>query len=164
MTMTKKLSYLLIAGASAVSLGAVAGGQQNQQQPQAQSGQQQPQASSGQTQAQSGQSPELVKQAQEKLSAAGHEAGPADGMIGPKTQGAIKEFQQSKGIEPSGQLDGETLAELGVSDAASASTGSSAASSSSGPSSSSSSERSAEPQPQGAGPATSEMPSDKPSS
>jgi peptidoglycan hydrolase-like protein with peptidoglycan-binding domain len=153
MTMTKRLSYLLIAGASAVSLGAVAGGEQKAQQPQAQGAEAQPQASQNQ---------ELVKQAQEKLSAAGHEAGPADGMIGPKTRDALKEFQQSKGIEPSGQLDRQTLAELGVSDAASASSGSSAAPGSSGPSSSS--EPGAQPQPQGAGSATGETPSDKPSS
>jgi len=135
MTMTRKLSYLLIAGASAVSLGAVAGGEQKNTQDTTQS-QVQPQA--GQNQ-----SPELVKQAQEKLSAAGHDAGAADGIIGPKTQAALKEFQQSKSIEPSGRLDPQTLAELGVSDSAPASTGSSA----SGPSS-----------------AASEMPSDKPSS
>ena len=136
MTMTKRLSYLLIAGASAVSLGAVAGGEQKNTQDTTQS-QAQPQAAQNQ-------SPELVKQAQEKLSAAGHDAGEADGMIGPKTQAALKEFQQSKGLEPSGQLDRQTLAELGVSDATSASTGSSAASSSSA--------------------SSSEMPSDKPSS
>ena len=136
MTMTKRLSYLLIAGASAVSLGAVAGGEQKNTQDSTQS-QAQPQAAQSQN-------PELVKQAQEKLSAAGHDAGAADGMIGPKTQAALKEFQQSKGLEPSGQLDRQTLAELGVSDATSASTGSSAASSSSA--------------------SSSEMPSDKPSS
>jgi peptidoglycan hydrolase-like protein with peptidoglycan-binding domain len=150
MTLKRKLSYLLIAGASAVSLGAVAGGEQKNTQDTTQS----------QAQPQAARNPELVKQAQEKLSAAGHDAGAADGMIGPKTQAALKEFQQSKGIEASGRLDQQTLAELGVSDAAPASTGSSAASSSSGPSSSS--ERTAEPQ--GAGPAVSEMPGDKPSS
>jgi peptidoglycan hydrolase-like protein with peptidoglycan-binding domain len=70
----------------------------------------------------------VVKQAQEKLSASGHDAGPADGKLGPKTQAALKEFQQSKGLQASGQLDQKTVAALGVSaggsSSASASTGS----------------------------------------
>jgi peptidoglycan hydrolase-like protein with peptidoglycan-binding domain len=67
-----------------------------------------------------------VKQAQEKLSAAGHDAGTADGKMGPKTQAALKEFQQSKGLQASGQLDQKTVAALGVSSGgSSASTGAS---------------------------------------
>ncbi|HET8748111.1 MAG TPA: peptidoglycan-binding domain-containing protein, partial [Ramlibacter sp.] len=65
-------------------------------------------------------------QVQEKLSAAGHEVQP-DGIMGPKTQAALKEFQQKQGLQASGQLDQQTLAALGVSEGASASTGSSAA-------------------------------------
>ena len=54
------------------------------------------------------------------------DSGPVDGMLGPKTQAAVKEFQQSKGIQASGKLDQKTLAALGVSESsASASTGSS---------------------------------------
>jgi peptidoglycan hydrolase-like protein with peptidoglycan-binding domain len=34
--------------------------------------------------------------------------------MGPQTQKALKEFQQSKNLEASGQLDQETLAALGV--------------------------------------------------
>ena len=56
-----------------------------------------------------------MKQAQQKLSAAGHDAGPADGIMGPKTQAALKEYQQSKNLQASGQLDQKTLAALGVS-------------------------------------------------
>jgi peptidoglycan hydrolase-like protein with peptidoglycan-binding domain len=89
-----------------------AGDQKQKQEPQAQSGQS--------AQAQS-QSPELVKQAQEKLSAAGHDAGAADGKMGPKTQAALKEFQQSKGLQASGQLDQKTVAALGVSSGGSSS-------------------------------------------
>jgi peptidoglycan hydrolase-like protein with peptidoglycan-binding domain len=62
-----------------------------------------------------------VKQAQEKLSAAGHDAGAADGKMGPKTQAALKEFQQSKGLQASGQLDQKTVAALGVSSSGSSS-------------------------------------------
>ena len=153
--MLRKLSYFFVAGATAFSMSAFAGGQQYQQQ--SQSGASQGTTSeSASPQSQAGQNPELVKQAQEKLSAAGHEAGPADGKMGPQTQAALKEFQESKGLEASGRLDQETIAALGVSDSGSASSG---ASSSSGPSSSA--ERTAEPNPGGAGPAIGEMSSDK---
>jgi len=110
-----KLVQLAVAVAAAFSLSAMAAGDQKQkQEPQAQSGQS--------TQAQSsGQNPELVKQAQEKLSAAGHDAGAADGKMGPKTQAALKEFQQSKGLQASGQLDQKTVAALGVSSGGSSS-------------------------------------------
>src|SRR5262245_47653035 len=57
---------------------------------------------------------DTIKQAQEKLSSMGHNAGPADGIMGPKTEAALKEFQQSKGLQASGQLDGRTLAALQV--------------------------------------------------
>jgi peptidoglycan hydrolase-like protein with peptidoglycan-binding domain len=69
-----------------------------------------------QSQAQSsqGQDPELIKQAQTKLNVT------ADGKVGPETQKAVKEFQQSKGLKASGQLDQETIAALGVNESASA--------------------------------------------
>src|SRR4051794_2134915 len=122
--MVRKLSYLLLASATAVSLSAVAGGNQKQSQGQSDQTQaQSSQSSQGSQSTQSSQSPDVVKQAQEKLSAAGMDAGTADGKPGPKTQAAVKEFQQSKGIQGSGQLDRQTLAALGVSGSGSASTG-----------------------------------------
>jgi peptidoglycan hydrolase-like protein with peptidoglycan-binding domain len=60
------------------------------------------------------QNPEVVKQAQEKLSAAGHDVGQPDGKIGPKTQAALKEFQEKEGLQASGRLDSETLAALEI--------------------------------------------------
>jgi len=39
---------------------------------------------------------------------------PVDGQMGPDTHAAIKEFQQSKGLEASGQLDKETVTALGL--------------------------------------------------
>lgn len=154
--MLRKISCFAVAGATAFSMSALAGGQQHQSQSGASQG---ASSESASPQSQAGQNPELVKKAQEKLSAAGHEAGPADGKMGPKTQAALKEFQESKGLEASGRLDQETIAALNTSESGSASTGSSAASSSSGPSSSS--ERTAEPKPAGSGPAIGEMPSGK---
>ena len=53
-----------------------------------------------------------IKQAQEKLSSKGHDV-QADGVLGAKTQAAVKEFQQKEGIQASGRLDTETLAALG---------------------------------------------------
>jgi peptidoglycan hydrolase-like protein with peptidoglycan-binding domain len=120
-----KLTQLAVATAAAFSLSAIAAGDQKQQkqEPQAQSGQSQSSQTQGSQQAAaSSQSPELVKQAQEKLSAAGHDAGPADGKLGAKTQAALKEFQQSKGLQASGQLDQKTVAALGVSASGSSTT------------------------------------------
>jgi peptidoglycan hydrolase-like protein with peptidoglycan-binding domain len=39
---------------------------------------------------------------------------PADGKMGPKTRAAVKEFQQSKGIPSSGELDERTVTALGL--------------------------------------------------
>ena len=136
-----RISHLLIAGATAVSFSAIAADEQKakDEQPQAQSSQSQS-ASGGQSQsASSGQSQETIKQVQEKLSAAGHEV-QADGIMGPKTEAALKEFQQSKNLEASGQLDQKTLAALGVSEGgATASTGASGSASPGGSASSGSS-------------------------
>ena len=71
-------------------------------------------STAGQQSQKQAQSSDLVKQAQQKLSQAGHQVQP-DGVMGPKTQAALKEFQQAKGIEASGELNKDTLAALGVS-------------------------------------------------
>jgi peptidoglycan hydrolase-like protein with peptidoglycan-binding domain len=63
---------------------------------------------------------EKIKQVQQKLKDQGHDAGPVDGVMGPKTHAALKEFQSAKGLKDSGQLDRETMAALGVSGSASA--------------------------------------------
>jgi hypothetical protein len=149
-----KLTQVVVAGAALVSFSVIAADEAKKDQ-QAQTGQSQSQSaqpsakqsgekSGGQqmSQEKSGgeqmsQDKEVVKQAQEKLSAAGHDVGAADGIIGPRTQKGLKEFQQSKGLEASGRLDQKTLAALGVSGDASASTGASSAKGSSDKASSS---------------------------
>jgi peptidoglycan hydrolase-like protein with peptidoglycan-binding domain len=88
------------------------------------------QAQASQSGAQQSQSSDTVRQAQEKLSAAGYDVGAADGVMGPKTQDAIKKLQQDKQLNATGQLDQQTLAALGVSEESS-STGSSSSGSSS---------------------------------
>jgi murein L,D-transpeptidase YcbB/YkuD len=96
-----KMRHLVVATSAAlVSLGAIAGGQQHSQ-------------SGDRTEAQAIQDATTVRQAQERLRSEGYAATP-DGL---------KEFQQAKGLSPSGKLDQQTLAALGV--GASASSGAS---------------------------------------
>jgi peptidoglycan hydrolase-like protein with peptidoglycan-binding domain len=144
-----KIKHVAFAGITALAFSqiAFAGGDMKNQ----------PSASQEQPQQQStapGMEQGTIKQAQEQLSSKGHDV-QADGVLGPKTEAALKEFQEKEGIQASGRLDQETLAALGV-DEGSAGTGSSSpASSGSGessnpasgaPSPQSSSERTAEPQ------------------
>jgi peptidoglycan hydrolase-like protein with peptidoglycan-binding domain len=69
----------------------------------------------------------FVSRVQEKLRAFGFDAGPVNGDFGAKTQAALAQFQLSRTIPASGQLDEQTLAELGVArDDANASAGASA--------------------------------------
>jgi peptidoglycan hydrolase-like protein with peptidoglycan-binding domain len=58
--------------------------------------------------------PEVIRQAQQQLNAAGHEAGPVDGIKGPRTRQALREFQQARGLQVTGSLDQETLSALGI--------------------------------------------------
>ena len=134
-----KLKHVAFAGITALASSqiAFAGGGHDKQ---GQGGMSEPSARQEQSQQQS-----TIKQAQEKLSAKGHDV-TADGVLGPKTQAAVKEFQKQEGIQASGQLNQETLAALGVSESASGAGGSSAPTGA--PSPQSSSERTAEPQPQ----------------
>ena len=83
------------------------------------SGDKQPRSASAGGQSQAG-GDERIKQVQQKLKDQGHDAGPVDGVMGPKTQAALKEFQSAKGLKDSGQLDRETMAALGVGGSASA--------------------------------------------
>ena len=57
---------------------------------------------------------EFFQQIQAKLNLAGFNAGPVNGSFGAKTQAALAQFQLSRTIPASGQLDDQTLAELGV--------------------------------------------------
>jgi peptidoglycan hydrolase-like protein with peptidoglycan-binding domain len=110
-----KFAPFVACGIALFSTAALAGGSGHQDK---QSSQQQGTPSSEQHANQATQSPgtqqdsDTVKQAQEQLSSLGHDAGPADGIMGPKTQAAVKEFQESKGLQVSGRLDSQTLAAL----------------------------------------------------
>jgi peptidoglycan hydrolase-like protein with peptidoglycan-binding domain len=56
----------------------------------------------------------FISRVQEQLRALGFDPGPVNGDFGFKTQAALAQFQLSRVIPASGQLDDPTLAELGV--------------------------------------------------
>jgi len=58
---------------------------------------------------------DLVRQVQLALSAAGIDAGPADGIFGPHTFAAVRAFQIHRHLVPDGEVGAETLRALGVS-------------------------------------------------
>lgn len=58
---------------------------------------------------------DVVRAVQEALKEKGHYNGQIDGNWGAETQAALKAFQQSSGLEATGQLDEETKEKLGMS-------------------------------------------------
>jgi peptidoglycan hydrolase-like protein with peptidoglycan-binding domain len=100
-----KLRHIVaVTSAVLVSFGAVAGGQQ--------------QSSVG-----ASAEPATVRQAQERLMSEGFNPGAVDGRLGQQTRQGLKGFQESRGLEPSGQLDPQTIAALGLDSDSSAATG-----------------------------------------
>lgn len=59
-------------------------------------------------------STEQVRQIQETLKAQGQDPGPIDGVMGARTQAALRAYQGSKKLNVTGQLDAETMEKLGV--------------------------------------------------
>jgi peptidoglycan hydrolase-like protein with peptidoglycan-binding domain len=55
-----------------------------------------------------------IRQVQQALDKDGFNAGRADGRWGPRTQDAVKQFQQSKQVQANGTLDQQTVADLGL--------------------------------------------------
>ena len=55
-----------------------------------------------------------VKSVQEALKNKGHDPGPIDGVMGGRTQQALRAFQRAQNIQTSGQLDSSTASALGV--------------------------------------------------
>jgi peptidoglycan hydrolase-like protein with peptidoglycan-binding domain len=137
----KKFALALLATA-ALSMPAIAAPNANQQsqsepsqQPQ-QSQSQQPQSQQPQSQAQGTQqnanqaaqnqpkesqtiapdrlSRSQVRQVQLALERNGFQVGRRDGRWGPETTNALKQFQQSKSVQANGELDQQTIADLGL--------------------------------------------------
>jgi hypothetical protein len=90
----KMRHVVAVTSAALISFGALAGGQL--------------QSSAG-----SGAESTTIRQAQEKLAAQGFE----------QTQQGLKDFQQANGLEPTGQLDAQTVAAHGLGSEPSAATG-----------------------------------------
>ena len=56
----------------------------------------------------------LIRVLQTELSNRGFNPGPADGLKGPKTRSAIREFQSAKGLEVTGNISKSLLVALGL--------------------------------------------------
>ena len=54
-----------------------------------------------------------VRQAQQRLVDKGYDAGVVDGIWGPRTANALRQFQRDQGLMATGRLDGETMNALG---------------------------------------------------
>lgn len=57
----------------------------------------------------------FVRSAQQALNDRGYNVGSVDGMWGPNTESAVRQFQQAQGLQQTGTLDQQTLAALGIS-------------------------------------------------
>lgn len=55
-----------------------------------------------------------IRLAQQALSQAGYETGPADGVMGPNTERAIRDYQRANDLRVTGDLDAQTRRSLGV--------------------------------------------------
>ncbi|MCT4642164.1 MAG: peptidoglycan-binding protein [Bacteriovoracaceae bacterium] len=55
-----------------------------------------------------------VKKVQRALTAAGHNSGPIDGIVGPITTGALKSYQNAKKLDISGNIDVATVNSLKI--------------------------------------------------
>jgi peptidoglycan hydrolase-like protein with peptidoglycan-binding domain len=59
--------------------------------------------------------PSSVRAVQQRLQTMGFYRGATDGVWGLNTQTAIEQFQQSRGLQPTGQLTPATIAAMGLS-------------------------------------------------
>ena len=88
---------------------------------------------------------EYLRQVQQSLNDQGYNAGPVDGIWGPKTAAALKKFQGDHGLQANGQIDAQTITALGITQPAESSTMGSAASTTVGAAGSSEQTASADP-------------------
>jgi hypothetical protein len=61
-----------------------------------------------------GLTPDHLSRVQQKLTNLGYDPGPVDGILGPKTTGAVKQYQLRNKLPVTGKLDDGTLAALGL--------------------------------------------------
>lgn len=60
------------------------------------------------------QSSSQVRRVQEALKSEGHDPGPIDGVMGPRTQAALRQYQREENLKETGRLDQDTMNKLGV--------------------------------------------------
>jgi peptidoglycan hydrolase-like protein with peptidoglycan-binding domain len=75
------------------------------------------------TSAHASMSSDQVRQIQQALSDRGFDPGPVDGVMGPKTRQAMRNFRQAQGLSGGDSADSATLSALGVDSTASSSAG-----------------------------------------
>jgi peptidoglycan hydrolase-like protein with peptidoglycan-binding domain len=56
-----------------------------------------------------------IRQIQEALNKEGYPVSAVDGVWGPATESALRNYQEAKGLEPTGRLDHDTVLALGLS-------------------------------------------------
>jgi N-acetylmuramoyl-L-alanine amidase len=56
--------------------------------------------------------PETISGVQARLTNLGYDAGPCDGVLGSRTRQALTEFQEAFGLQPTGELNDDTIAAL----------------------------------------------------
>ena len=57
---------------------------------------------------------ETVRKLQQALRNKGQHVGGVDGIMGPRTQAALRQYQEAQGIQVTGRVDARTLASLGL--------------------------------------------------
>ena len=67
-------------------------------------------------------SPMMVQQVQGRLQQLGFYNGNVDGLWGPATEASVQGFQKSQSLNPTGQLDSQTIASLNLNGSSSSST------------------------------------------
>lgn len=60
--------------------------------------------------------PDKIRAVQQALQSKGIDPGPIDGIIGPRTREAVRNFQDRYGMNPTGEIDNQTLFALGKSE------------------------------------------------
>jgi len=113
-----KTTRTLIAGAAAMLLAAPAFAQDDNQASQSGQSAAQEQTQMNGSQGRSAKAmqkdPQMVRQIQQKLQDQGYEVGEIDGIWGPKTSNALKEFQRAQGMQADGKLSQSAVSALGI--------------------------------------------------
>ena len=60
-------------------------------------------------------STEQVRSVQQALQGKGMDPGATDGVMGPRTQEAVRNFQKAQNLPQTGRVDAQTLEKLGIS-------------------------------------------------